>query len=105
MSQSDNRTARKRRRLKADARALVRMTTIILLGGIAARMIFIMLDTLAAREIGNFGGEILLPVYIVLMPVIGWKLRSWWTDEVKPTMRKETEECNKKEVSHSAATE
>jgi hypothetical protein len=88
MNWDDNRAARKYRRLKADARALIRITTIILLGGIAARIVFIMLDTLAAREFGNFGGEILLPVYIVLMPLIGWKLRGRWTNEAKPTMRK-----------------
>ncbi|MDR2513872.1 MAG: hypothetical protein LBD02_01540 [Christensenellaceae bacterium] len=76
---------RRRRKVTAEARAVSRMARIILLGAIAARLIMVMLDALANR-IGSPGGEILIPIYIALMPIIGWQARGWWTTEAKPIL-------------------
>lgn len=76
---------RRHRKITAEARAVSRMARIILLGAISARLIMVMLDALANR-IGSPGGEILIPIYIALMPIIGWQARGWWTAEAKPIL-------------------
>ena len=87
MQRTTEQQRRRRRRIKARAemRAVSRMARIILLGAIAARLIMVMLDALAGR-IGSPGGEILIPIYIALMPIIGWQARGWWTTEAKPIL-------------------
>lgn len=80
-----------RKRIRADLRALSRVTTLIIFGGIIARIAFIMFDKLTSRA-GLPGGEMFLPLYVIALPYFGWKLRAWCHPE-KPRRkikRKET---------------
>lgn len=65
-----------RKRIRADLRALSRVTTLIIFGGIIARIAFIMFDKLTSRA-GLPGGEMFLPLYVIALPYFGWKLRAW----------------------------
>lgn len=83
-----------RKRIRADLRALSRVTTLIIFGGIIARIAFIMFDKLTSRA-GLPGGEMFLPLYVIALPYFGWKLRAWCHPE-KPRRkikRKETYKC------------
>ena len=74
-----------RKRIRADLRALSRVTTLIA---------FIMFDKLTSRA-GLPGGEMFLPLYVIALPYFGWKLRAWCHPE-KPRRkikRKETYKC------------
>ena len=64
-----------RKRIRADLRALSRVTTLIIFGGIIARIAFIMFDKLTSRA-GLPGGEMFLPLYVIALPYFGWKLRA-----------------------------
>lgn len=72
--------ARPRRRARRQAsKRLVpfyRMTFIILMGAVAARLIILGIDALGART-GLPGGELFIPLYIIIAPVFGWQLRGW----------------------------
>lgn len=68
-----------------------RMTFIILMGAIAARLIILGFDALGART-GLPGGEIFIPVYIIIAPLFGWQLRGW-TAIGAHQKRKETRPC------------
>lgn len=83
-----------RKRIRADLRALSRVTTLIIFGGIIARIAFIMFDKLTSRA-GLPGGEMFLPLYVIALPYFGWKLRALCHPE-KPRRkikRKETYKC------------
>lgn len=72
--------ARPRRRARRQASKRLapfyRMTFIILMGAVAARLIILGIDALGART-GLPGGEIFIPVYIIIAPLFGWQLRGW----------------------------
>lgn len=72
--------ARPRRRARRQASKRLapfyRMTFIILIGAVAARLIILGIDALGART-GLPGGEIFIPVYIIIAPLFGWQLRGW----------------------------
>lgn len=69
---------RRRARRQASKRLapFYRMTFLILIGAIAARLIILGIDALGART-GLPGGEIFIPVYIIIAPLLGWQLRGW----------------------------
>lgn len=87
--------ARPRRRARRQASKRLapfyRMTFIILMGAVAARLIILGIDALGART-GLPGGEIFIPVYIIIAPVFGWQLRGW-TAIGSHQRRKETRPC------------
>ena len=70
--------ARPRRRARRQASKRLapfyRMTFIILMGAVAARLIILGIDALGART-GLPGGELFIPLYIIIAPVFGWQLR------------------------------
>lgn len=72
--------ARPRRRARRQASKRLapfyRMTFIILMGAVAARLIILGIDALGART-GLPGGELFIPLYIIIAPVFGWQLRGW----------------------------
>lgn len=72
--------ARPRRRARRQASnrlaPFYRMTFIILMGAVAARLIILGIDALGART-GLPGGELFIPLYIIIAPVFGWQLRGW----------------------------
>ena len=72
--------ARPRRRARRQASKRLapfyRMTFIILMGAVAARLIILGIDALGAST-GLPGGEIFIPVYIIIAPLFGWQLRGW----------------------------
>lgn len=87
--------ARPRRRARRQASKRLapfyRMTFIILIGAVAARLIILGIDALGART-GLPGGEIFIPVYIIIAPLFGWQLRGW-TAIGGHQRRKETRPC------------
>ena len=87
--------ARPRRRARRQASKRLapfyRMTFLILIGAIAARLIILGIDALGART-GLPGGEIFIPVYIIIAPLFGWQLRGW-TAIGGHQRRKETCDC------------
>lgn len=86
------RTARKRRRTRSRIAAITECAALILGGAIAARLVLMTIDLIAARHGSPPGGEIFLPVYAVLLPAIGWKVRGAWdraTRATEPKNRKE----------------
>lgn len=87
--------ARPRRRARRQASKRLapfyRMTFIILMGAVAARLIILGIDALGART-GLPGGEIFIPVYIIIAPLFGWQLRGW-TAIGGHQRRKETKPC------------
>lgn len=84
---------RRRARRQASKRLapFYRMTFLILIGAIAARLIILGIDALGART-GLPGGEIFIPVYIIIAPLFGWQLRGW-TAIGGHQRRKETRPC------------
>lgn len=78
--------ARPRRRARRQASKRLapfyRMTFIILMGAVAARLIILGIDALGART-GLPGGELFIPLYIIIAPVFGWQLRGWTAIETK----------------------
>lgn len=87
--------ARPRRRARRQASKRLapfyRMTFIILMGAVAARLIILGIDALGART-GLPGGELFIPLYIIIAPVFGWQLRGW-TAIGSHQRRKETRPC------------
>lgn len=87
--------ARPRRRARRQASKRLapfyRMTFIILMGAVAARLIILGIDVLGART-GLPGGELFIPLYIIIAPVFGWQLRGW-TATGGHQRRKETRPC------------
>lgn len=87
--------ARPRRRARRQASnrlaPFYRMTFIILMGAVAARLIILGIDALGART-GLPGGELFIPLYIIIAPVFGWQLRGW-TAIGSHQRRKETRPC------------
>lgn len=84
---------RRRARRQASKRLapFYRMTFLILIGAIAARLIILGIDALGART-GLPGGELFIPLYIIIAPVFGWQLRGW-TAIGSHQRRKETRPC------------
>ena len=84
---------RRRARRQASKRLapFYRMTFLILIGAIAARLIILGIDALGSRT-GLPGGEIFIPVYIIIAPLFGWQLRGW-TAIGGHQRRKETRPC------------
>ena len=78
--------ARRRRR------ETLHFTGIILTGAIFTRLVMLALDVLAARNGGAPGGEILLPVYGIVLIAIGWNLRETMTFIREALNRKETQQ-------------
>lgn len=87
--------ARPRRRARRQASnrlaPFYRMTFIILMGAVAARLIILGIDALGVRT-GLPGGELFIPLYIIIAPVFGWQLRGW-TAIGSHQRRKETRPC------------
>lgn len=89
-----------RRNTRRNLRYVGQVISLTLAGITAARLIILMLDTVSARA-GNPGGELLIPFYIILLPLIGWQLRGWW-DEIKPLFRKEETNCTATPATNAA---
>ena len=73
----------RKRKLRAAKwlRAVFRVTALITVGAVAARIIILAIETAASR-VGLLGGEVFIPLYIIVGPWFGWRLRGW-RDELK----------------------
>jgi hypothetical protein len=69
---------RRRTPLPSWARATARCPAVILGAAIAARLVILTIDVIAARNGGAPGGELTLPFYAAILPAIGWYLRGAW---------------------------
>ena len=71
------------------ARVLYRMAFCMLIAAFAVRMIMVGLGALGERT-GLPGGEIFIPLYILLGPVFGWQMRGW---QEPPKRKKGVKPC------------
>lgn len=82
------------RRTMTYRRRLLRLTVIIsgmiVCGYVAAQLVILAINTLITRA-GYPGGEILMPLFIVGVPVFTWSLRGWWDSDIRPLFQKKEE--------------
>lgn len=98
MQNAQERSPQKRkRRTRRRVSATIECATVILGGAIVARLVMMTIDLIAARNGYAPGGEIFLPVYAVLLPTIGWRLRGAW-DRTKPTQKTATPKIRKEQI-------
>mgnify|MGYP005775159469 FL=1 len=65
-----------KRRPSKQMRVMYRAIFCVFMAAIILRIIMVGLEALGART-GLPGGEIFIPLYIIVAPVFGWQLRGW----------------------------
>lgn len=79
-----------KRRPSKQMRVMYRAIFCVFMAAIIVRIIMVGLEALGART-GLPGGEIFIPLYIIVAPVFGWQLRGW--QEPPKKRRKESRQC------------